>query len=50
MARKTRIVLEDDLSGQVLDDGAGETVSFSLDGQTYDIDLSNENARNCVTI
>ena len=44
MARKTQIVLEDDLSGQVLEDGAGETVSFSLDGHTYEIDLSNENA------
>ena len=28
MARKTQIVLEDDLSGEVLEDGAGETVSF----------------------
>ena len=45
MARKTQIVLEDDLSGQVLEYGAGETVSFSLDGQTYEIDLSDENAR-----
>jgi len=44
VARKTQIVLEDDLSGQVLEDGAGETVSFSLDGQSYEIDLSNENA------
>lgn len=45
MARKTQIVLEDDLNGQVLEDGAGETVSFSLDGQSYEIDLSDENAR-----
>ena len=44
MARKTRIVLEDDLNGQVLEDGTGETVTFSLDGQTYEIDLSSENA------
>ena len=44
MARKTQIVLEDDLSGEVLEDGAGETVSFSLDGQAFEIDLSSENA------
>lgn len=44
MARKTQIVLEDDLSGEVLEDGAGETVSFSLDGQSYEIDLSADNA------
>jgi len=45
MARKTQIVLEDDLSGEVLEDGAGETVSFSLDGQAFEIDLSRENAK-----
>jgi len=44
MARKTRIFLEDDLSGEVLEDGAGETVSFSLAGQAFEIDLSSENA------
>jgi len=44
VARKTQIVLEDDLNGEVLEDGAGETVNFSLDGQSYEIDLSNENA------
>src|SRR4051794_6506117 len=40
MARRTQIVLEDDLSGEVLEDGTGETISFSLDGQSYEIDLS----------
>lgn len=44
MARKTKIVLVDDLSGDVLEEGAGETVSFRLDGQSYEIDLSAENA------
>ena len=43
MARKTTIVLEDDLTGQVLEDGHGETVAFALDGQTYEIDLSADN-------
>ena len=45
MARKTIIVLEDDLTGTVLDQGRGETVSFGLDGQQYEIDLSGDNAR-----
>jgi hypothetical protein len=44
MARKTRVVLTDDLTDAVLEDGAGETVSFSLDGQAYEIDLSTDNA------
>jgi len=44
VARKTTIVLEDDLTGQVLEDGHGETVAFALDGQSYEIDLSGDNA------
>ncbi|WP_345433899.1 Lsr2 dimerization domain-containing protein, partial [Modestobacter marinus] len=43
MARKTTIVLEDDLTGQVLEDGHGGTVAFALDGQSYEIDLSADN-------
>jgi len=43
MARKTTIVLEDDLTGQVLEEGHGETVAFALDGQSYEIDLSGDN-------
>ena len=44
MARKTTIVLEDDLTGQVLEEGHGETMAFALDGQNYEIDLSGANA------
>lgn len=44
MARKTTIVLEDDLTGEVLGEGRGETVSFALDGQGYEIDLSEDNS------
>lgn len=40
MASKTLVILEDDLDGGQAD----ETVSFSLDGVTYDIDLSTKNA------
>ncbi|WP_299952616.1 Lsr2 family protein [uncultured Modestobacter sp.] len=44
MARKTTIVLEDDLTGRVLEEGHGETVAFALDGQSYEIDLSEANS------
>ena len=41
MARKVQVILSDDL-----DDGipADETVTFALDGTTYEIDLSEKNA------
>lgn len=45
MARKTQIFLEDDLTGDLLEEGTGETVAFSLDGTTYEIDLSEDNAQ-----
>jgi hypothetical protein len=44
MAQKTLIQLVDDIDGTVIEDGAGETVSFALDGKTYEVDLTNENA------
>jgi hypothetical protein len=40
MAQKTLVILEDDLDGGE----AAETVSFSLDGVAYEIDLSTKNA------
>ncbi|WP_122819614.1 histone-like nucleoid-structuring protein Lsr2 [Varibaculum vaginae] len=40
MARKTRIVLIDDINGELGD----ETVKFGLDGVDYEIDLTTENA------
>lgn len=40
MAQRVHIVLEDDLDGSE----AAETVSFSLDGVSYEMDLSEENA------
>lgn len=40
MARKVQIVLEDDINGGIAD----ETVTFALDGTTYEIDLSSSNA------
>lgn len=40
MAQKVQVVLVDDLDGGE----AAETVSFGLDGVTYEIDLSDRNA------
>ena len=40
MTQKTVILLTDDLDGS----DADETVTFGLDGQSYEIDLSEENA------
>ncbi len=40
MAQKVHIVLEDDLDGS----DATQTVSFGLDGTTYEIDLNDKNA------
>lgn len=40
MAQKIHVVLEDDLDGSE----ASETVSFGLDGTTYEIDLNEKNA------
>lgn len=36
--------LVDDISGDVIADGAGETVSFAIDGRSYEIDLGEKNA------
>lgn len=44
MARKVIHQLVDDLDGTVLEPGHGETVLFSLDGVSYEIDLTDENA------
>ena len=40
MAQKVQITLEDDLDGSE----ATETVTFSLDGETYEIDLNDAHA------
>ena len=41
MAKKVQYLLVDDLDGGE----AAETVAFGLDGKTYEIDLSSENAK-----
>lgn len=40
MARKTVIELVDDINGEAAD----QTITFALDGVSYEIDLSEENA------
>ncbi|GGZ85221.1 Lsr2 family protein [Streptomyces echinoruber] len=40
MAQKVQVLLVDDLDGGEAD----ETVTFALDGKTYEIDLTTENA------
>lgn len=42
MAKKVVIQLVDDIDGTAIDEGEGQTVTFALDGQTYEIDLTNE--------
>lgn len=42
MARRIQVVIDDDLSGGTAD----ETVTFGLDGITYEIDLNARNADN----
>jgi len=44
MAKKTIVTLVDDLTGEDIADGKGETVSFSLDGKSYEVDLTKKNA------
>lgn len=44
MAKRTQILFVDDLTGDELPDGQGQTVTFSLDGTSYEIDLDKTNA------
>jgi hypothetical protein len=44
VARTTIIQLTDDLDGKAIKDGNGETVTFALEGTSYEIDLSKKNA------
>lgn len=44
MAQRVEVLLTDDLDGKELAEGKGETVRFTLDGVSYEIDLSTRNA------
>jgi hypothetical protein len=45
MAQRTVVQLVDDIDGTQITDNQGETVTFGLDGATYEIDLTTKNAR-----
>ena len=46
MAQRVEVRLIDDLSGREIPSGKGETVTFSLDGKSCEIDLTAKNASN----
>jgi hypothetical protein len=43
MARKVTTHLVDDLTGDIIEDGKGCTVTFGFDGAHYEIDLTDDN-------
>jgi nucleoid-associated protein Lsr2 len=45
VAQRTVVQLTDDLDGKAIPEGKGETVRFGVDGQEYEIDLSEKNAQ-----
>jgi hypothetical protein len=45
MAQRTIVELVDDIDGTRITDNQGETVTFGLDGATYEIDLTDQNAK-----
>jgi hypothetical protein len=45
VAQRTVVQLTDDLDGKRIAEGKGETVRFGVDGQEYEIDLSEKNAQ-----
>ena len=45
MAQRIEVRLVDDLDGAELSKDNGQTVTFALDGISYEIDLSNDNAQ-----
>jgi hypothetical protein len=44
MAQRTQVYLTDDLDGTNIPSGKGETVTFALDGKTYEIDLTRKHS------
>lgn len=41
--KKVTVQLVDDLDGAVIGEGSGRTVRFAFDGQSFEIDLSQDN-------
>lgn len=45
MAQRNVVVMIDDLTGKKISAGTGETVLFSLDGVSYELDVNSKGAR-----
>jgi hypothetical protein len=45
MAQKVVTTLVDDLDGTEIEEGKGETIKFSIESVSYEIDLSDSNAK-----
>ena len=43
--QKINVVLVDDLDGRVIEAGRGRTIGFALDGQSYELDLADDNVQ-----
>lgn len=46
MAQKVQTILVDDIEDKEIAEGKGETMTFALDGVSYEIDLNDKNAAN----
>jgi hypothetical protein len=44
VAQKVTVHMTDDLTGEVINEGEGRTVTFGFDGTSYEIDLSDKSA------
>lgn len=45
MAKETIVRLRDDITGELVEEGKGESIRFSFNGKTYEIDLDDKNAK-----
>jgi len=45
MAQKVTTHLVDDMTGDTIEDGKGRMVAFGFDGDNYEIDLTDDNAK-----
>ncbi len=45
MAQQTQVVLVDDVTGKEIPAGEGETITFAVDGSSYEIDLDAKGAK-----
>jgi hypothetical protein len=43
MAQKVTVQVIDDLDGSIITDGSGGTIAFTVEGKSYEIDLSADN-------